>query len=127
MPASPKQARAEASDAFAALRQILVPYARYFAVVKDNSESYYLETREPRYKGKPMFFAAVRQGKAYTSFHLFPLYLEPGMKKDISPALLKRMQGKTCFNFTKVDEELFVELSKLTKSGFELFRVKRLV
>lgn len=31
-----------------------------------------------------------------------------------SPALRKRMQGKSCFNFTRVDDALFFELVDLT-------------
>ena len=29
------------------------------------------------------------------------------------------MQGKSCFNFTKVDEPLISELARLTKASFE--------
>ena len=29
------------------------------------------------------------------------------------------MQGKSCFNFTKVDEPLFAELANVTRAGFE--------
>ena len=38
-----------------------------------------------------------------------------------SPELRKRMQGKSCFNFTKVDEGLFDELSDITAKGREMF------
>ena len=34
----------------------------------------------------------------------------------------KRMQGKSCFNFTTVDEVLFAELSQLTAAGFKRFK-----
>jgi hypothetical protein len=45
----------------------------------------------------------------------------------ISPALKKRMQGKSCFNFTSPDPVLFRELGKLTSKGFALYRKKNLV
>jgi len=32
------------------------------------------------------------------------------------------MQGKSCFNFKSVDEDLFTELETLTKMGFERFK-----
>ena len=67
-------------------------------------------------------FGAVRKGKAYVSYHLFPLYTCPELKKEIPPALAKRMQGKTCFNFSDVDEALFGELAKLTQRGHEIFQ-----
>lgn len=66
-----------------------------------------------------LFFAAVRVGKAYVSFHLMPVYASSDLSKSISPELKKRMQGKSCFNFKAIDEKLFKELGKLTRAGFE--------
>jgi len=37
-----------------------------------------------------------------------------GLAGAISPELRKRMQGKTCFNFTGIDGPLFAELETLT-------------
>jgi hypothetical protein len=42
----------------------------------------------------------------------------------MSPALKKRMQGKSCLNFTKVDKDLFKELKGLTKLGTARFLSK---
>jgi len=75
-----------------------------------------------------MYFGSVRLGKAYVSFHLMPLYMSPVMTKSISPALKKRMQGKTCFNFKAVPEpELIRDLTRLTAAGFEHWREKKWV
>jgi hypothetical protein len=39
---------------------------------------------------------------------------------DLSPGgLRKRMQGKSCFNFTAVDEPLLAELAELTAVAFQ--------
>jgi hypothetical protein len=46
----------------------------------------------------------VRKGKSYVSFHLIPVYMFPDLLKGLSPALEKRMQGKSCFNFKTVRE-----------------------
>ncbi len=53
------------------------------------------------------------------SFHLMPVYAFPGLLKGISPELKRRMQGKSCFNFTAIDEKLLGELSELTDAGFQ--------
>jgi hypothetical protein len=74
-----------------------------------------------------MFFGAVISGRAYVSFHLMPLYWDPSLIENISPQLKKRMQGKSCFNFTSPDPALFRELGKLTGKGFALYREKNLV
>jgi hypothetical protein len=109
---------------FARLRSILVPYAKRLAVKEDPAAYYYLETKTAAYKGKPGFFAAVRQGKNYVSFHLMALYVFPEMLKSVSPALLQRMQGKACFNFTQIDEDQFAELERLTAASAKGFGEK---
>jgi hypothetical protein len=75
--------------------------------------------------GRPLFVAAVKTRKNYVSYHLMPL-CAPAVLKRLSPALKKRLQGKTCFNFTSVDAELAAELDQLTKSGIEGFEKIRL-
>ena len=60
--------------------------------------------------------------KNYVSFYLMPVYMYPELLKGISPELKKRMQGKSCFNFKKVEADLFHELADLTKKGTEKFK-----
>jgi hypothetical protein len=67
-----------------------------------------------------MWFAEVRLGKAYVSFHLMPLYMNPALTSTISPALKKRMQGKTCFNFKNPpDAGQLAELNRLTDAALK--------
>ena len=72
-------------------------------------------------------FAGVRKGKRYVSYYLTSVYLEPGQLDDTSPELRRRMQGKSCFNFTRVDEALFDELDGLTVRGHELYAERGLL
>ena len=106
---------------FERLKAILEPYAGKLSVLNDTATSYSLETNHVMKNKRKLFFGEVRAGKAYVSFHLMPIYGMPELLKDISPELRKRMQGKSCFNFTKVDEGLLEELAKLTKISFEAF------
>jgi hypothetical protein len=46
----------------------------------------------------------------------------PELLQDISPELRKRMQGKSCFNFKKVEPNLFKELAELTQKGAVKFQ-----
>jgi hypothetical protein len=100
----------------------LKPYADQLTVVTDTEKDYYLDTRHCMPNGKALFFGAVRTGKSYVSFHLMPVYAQPDLLKEISPALKKHMQGKSCFNFKSVNEDLFQELENLTKAGFARFK-----
>jgi hypothetical protein len=72
-------------------------------------------------------FAGVRKGKRYVSYHLLSVYLEPGQLDEVSPELRKRMQGKSCFNFTRVDDTLFDELDALTDRGRDLYAERGLL
>jgi hypothetical protein len=84
-------------EIFTGLRALLAVHAAKFVVKRNEPDNYYLETVTK--DGKPEMFAAVQIKKSYVSFHLFPVYIDPGLLADISPDLRKRMQGKSCFNF----------------------------
>jgi hypothetical protein len=110
--------------AFATLKPVLGKYAKRLSVKTDKSAEYTLVSRGPspfpQHKGQPMWFGSLRLGKAYVSFHLMPLYMNPALTKKIPPVLAKRMQGKTCFNFK--DEpapEVLSELERLTAAAVE--------
>jgi hypothetical protein len=67
------------------------------------------------------YFAGVKLGKRYVSYYLMSVYAEPTLLDGLSEGLRKRMQGKSCFNFTRVDDGLFDELADLTARGREAF------
>ena len=106
---------------FTALKEILEPYEEHLKVLPYKPEFYCLVTRLPCYKGKPVWFASIRMGKNYVSYHLMPVYMNAAMQKRIPPELKKRMQGKACFNFSEVDLELFRMLADLTAAGFACY------
>jgi len=130
-------ARASSSTAdfysvFAALKPVLGSHAKKLHVVVDNDSEYTLvsaiQCPLPEKKGERIYFGAVKAGKAYVSFHLFPLYMNPELVSTISPELKRRMQGKTCFNFKTMPEaSLLKELKALTAAGFKIFRQRKWV
>jgi len=75
----------------------------------------------PQHPGQPMWFGGVRSGKAYVSYHLMPVYSHPALLEAISPALRRRMQGKSCFNFKKPEPDLMAELEALTAAAAEIY------
>lgn len=107
---------------FSALRGLLEPYASTLAFNAPKPGYCYVESRTPTYRNRPMFFAGVRTGKNYVSYYLMSVYACPDHLKAMSPGLKKRMQGKACFNFTAVDQELIGELARLTEAGYHKFK-----
>jgi len=109
-------------EVFDALKPVFEEYAGRLAVQVDEPGEYFLETMTAMRKGQRFQFGGVKIGKAYVSFHLMPIYMNPKLQGTISPELKKRMQGKSCFNFTSLDPTQIAELKKLTKAGFEEFK-----
>ena len=104
------------------LKKILKPYAKNLTVKADTPDTYYLEGPYSEKWKKELFFASAQIKKNYVSFYLMPVYMYPELLKDISPDLKKRMQGKSCFNFKKVEPDLFKELETLTRKGAAKFK-----
>src|SRR6186713_3213802 len=102
---------------FEQLKSILKPYEARLTVTADTSDSYSLDGPYSEKWKKQLFFGSAQVKKNYVSFYLMPVYMYPELLKDISPELKKRMQGKSCFNFKKVEPELFEELAELTEAG----------
>jgi hypothetical protein len=65
--------------------------------------------------GGPDWFGMVRTGARAVGYHLMGIYSRPGLAAELSPALAKRRQGKSCFNFSAIDRSLFSELAELTR------------
>ena len=105
---------------FATLRSVLQPYARRLLVAVDEPGNYQLSAKDKTDRiGRPLFVAAVQIKKNYVSFHLMPVYACPDLVKGMSPSLRKRMQGKSCFNFTTIEPAHVSELEELTRTGIE--------
>jgi hypothetical protein len=104
------------------LKAIIRNHADGLVVTKDGPAGIALEI--PGLEGKPWgYVAGTRLGKSYVSFYLMPVYASPELAASVSPELQRRKQGKSCFNFTKIDEPLFAELDALTRRGIPGFRV----
>jgi len=119
--------RQEFIDIFARLKAILQKYEKRLCVKVDKSGSYSLDAPYSAGFGRALFFGAVQIKKNYVSYHLMSVYVFPDLLEDMSPALKKRMQGKSCFNFQKNDAGLFRELAQMTKRGFARYRQAKLV
>ncbi|OPA74792.1 hypothetical protein BVG16_22790 [Paenibacillus selenitireducens] len=110
------------TQVFQGLKLILQQYAPEMDVKTNTDEVYYLNTHQinPIYK-QITFFGSVQVKKNYVSYYLMPVYACPDLLQGISIGLQKRMQGKSCFNFKVVDEELFKELAVLTEKGYQAY------
>ena len=114
------------SVVFEHLKKILKPFASKLTISADTSAAYSLDGPYSEKWKQNLFFGSAQVKKNYVSFYLMPVYMYPDLLTGISPALKKHMQGKSCFNFKKVEPELLKELTALTKQGFERFKKEEL-
>lgn len=117
----------EFSVAFDQLKRILSPFAERLLLKQDTADVYSLDTPYSEKWKRELFFGAVHIKKSYVSFHLMPVYMFPDLLDGASEGLKKRMQGKSCFNFTRVDGDLFAEIEALTRRAFRRLEEEQLV
>lgn len=97
---------------FAALRDMMLRHADGLSITRDEPGD--LVVRIPSESGEPGWFGTATIKKSYVAYHLMPIYYDPALAEDLSPELTRRRQGKTCFNFKKIEPALFDELEALT-------------
>ncbi len=110
------------SAVYQELKAIMQPYAERLDTKLDSDSELYVDTRHIQKNNKPLFFSAVQIKKNYVTYYLMPVYVDPGLLDGVSDKLKKRMQGKSCFNFTDIDQALFDELAQLTEAGFASYK-----
>lgn len=103
-------------EIFDRLRAVLSRHVPPLVVTEHNPGNYSLGVDRPDIQPEARrYFGGVNVRKNYVSYYLIAVYSDPQLVAKISPELRKRMQGKSCFNFRKVDEDLFAELAALTE------------
>ncbi len=111
------------AETFAALRAILEPHAKRMTVTVDEPGHYQIASPTMTDRvGRPLFCASVQINKNYVSYHLMPMYGNKVLHDSLSPSLTKRMQGKSCFNFTTVQPAQLKELAVVTRKGIAGFK-----
>ena len=118
---------AEFGQVFARLKELLEPYTRQgLRVTADGPAEYTVvgpvSSKFPQAK-EGLFFAGVRLGRAYVSYHLMPLYVCPALQDEVSAGLQRRKQGKACFNFKSEEalEAVVDDLAVLTARGLAAY------
>jgi hypothetical protein len=104
---------------FDRFKAMLAPYAAKMHVSAAEPNMYGVDMAPEGERDPSTWFAGTRLGKRYVSYYLMPIYVRPTLLDGISPELRRRMQGKSCFNLSRVDESLLAELETLTQKGYE--------
>jgi hypothetical protein len=111
------------AEVYLRLRPILEPYMPEMVAMQDNDRGLYLNTRSIMKNKQPLFFASIAINKNYVSFHVFPVYMYPDLLDKVGD-LMKRMQGKSCFNFRKLSEEQVAGMRALVEAGHKRLKAE---
>ena len=99
------------------LRELLVPYEDRL----DWATIYGIPTlRKPGASGHE-WFAFVKPAARHVSFYLLPVHEHASLRSSLSPALARKLTGRSTFNFAALDEPLFTELEAVVARAFDLY------
>jgi len=111
---------------FAQIKPLLKAYQpRLKSKVDDDTHFDLWTTKEAVIQGRKfpeVYFAAVMLNKSYVSLHYMPIYAEPESKKYLKPELLSKLNGKSCFNFKKIDSVLLEQIKETLDRGFKEYQ-----
>jgi hypothetical protein len=68
------------------------------------------------------WFAFVKPASKHVGFYLLPMHQHPELRDGLSPALSKRLTGKSTFTFKVLDEAEMVELDAVVARAYERYR-----
>jgi hypothetical protein len=116
---------------FARLRDVLKAHSAVLETSHDSAERYTLEAPVGpatlrswggKQRAATIPVAWVQVEKAYVSYHLMGVAGNAQLLTGLSPELRKRMQGKACFNFKELDDELLPEIERVTAASLRGMR-----
>ena len=67
------------------------------------------------------WFAFVKPATKHVSLYLLPVHENATLRASLSPALAKKLTGRSTFNFAAVDEALFTELEQVMARAFDIY------
>jgi hypothetical protein len=76
------------------------------------------------YGGKPVLrpLAAVILQKGYVGFYFMCIYGNDEVRKQLSPAFLKLLKGKSCFHVKRLDDGLRKDIARALELGTKAYK-----
>jgi hypothetical protein len=106
-------------------------YVPPLCISKDNEQVFEVsgtkETMQGRKKVDGYYFGSVVPKPGDIRLYYFPIYTHVKKFHWISDELRKCLKGKSCFHIKKMSPSLEAEISKMIKTGIELYRKENLI
>lgn len=112
------------NDAFAAIKQLLVPYARHFSIHADDQTSYVLNEELPHSRTMFAYLSVSRSG-ARLAF--YPLHVFPELRDGLPKVLASQLKQKCIFRFSTVSAAEIVAVRNMLRVGFDRIEAQRVL
>jgi hypothetical protein len=101
----------------ARLRAIVEPYAAHL----EWATIYNIPTLRRAGATAHDWFAFVKPASRHVGLYLLPMHTHPALRESLSPALAKRLTGRSTFTFASLDDGLVRELEDVVARAYELY------
>jgi hypothetical protein len=113
---------------FDELKQLTDPYVGRFSVRNVEAGRFELWTEANiapagKPKHEPFFVGLIIQ-KGYVGFYYMPIYVEPALRQQLGPDLVKTLRGKTCFHVKKLTPALRQQIVDALSLGATFYASK---
>ncbi|MEZ5017809.1 MAG: hypothetical protein R2800_12200 [Flavipsychrobacter sp.] len=117
----------ELLEIFNALKKEIKPYQKGNIKPRIDIEGKYdlWVEKDVMVMGKPkseIYLCGLIIQSNYVGFYFFPVYVEPSMKADLAPDLVKSLKGKSCFHIKKIDDTVLEEVRHAMNVGMEFYK-----
>ena len=113
------------TNLFLKLKELMKKYEPPFIPKTETNSGYDLwikkEVTVASRKYPEFFFGGVTLRPKYVSLYNMPMYMSKEITQGLSPALKKKLSGKSCFHFTEMNDDLLKEIEILFEKGFAYF------
>ncbi len=109
--------REELAAVEARLRAILEPYERRL----EWATIYGIPALRRSGASAHQWFAFVKPASRHVGFYLLPVHTWPELRRDLSPALARRLTGRSTFTFAALDDVLVAELEALVARAYQRY------
>lgn len=106
------------------LKRYSPPFTARTGAVKGKRDYNLMTTKAITLEGRKregLYFASVIGQKDFVGFYFMPIYMAPEMGETLSPALMKLLQGKSCFQVKVMTPELRKGMKDALERGMKWY------